>query len=275
MLSQMKHRFVKSVSQLVSPIGPDTLRLALKRVTGGGAELLFVHSSLSACGWFRAGPQDVLCALREISDTLVLPTHSYCYPECAGEIGPLFDPNGTPSQNGLLTETFRKRPGVIRSIHATHSLAASGSQASEICASHYLCETPCGAGTPYSRLIQKRASVLLFAVSFRAYTLFHTAEDASGSKFAYECGDLVCLRVLDEQGKQRNCFSKRQFRDADRFEEFGAVLEDAGLVRRMRLGRGLLLYVPDCSKVHEFTVDRLRKFPDYLRPYSKTPLDVR
>jgi aminoglycoside 3-N-acetyltransferase len=236
----------------------------LERVTDGGTELLFVHSSLSGCGYFTAGSEDVLQSLRAIAGTLSLPTHSYCYPAAPGEDAPLFDRATTPSQSGLLTEIFRTQQSVVRSIHATHSIAATGPLAQLLTASHYSSSTPCGLGTPYDRLVQRRASILLFGVAFHCYTLFHTAEDASGSEFAYELGTEDQLVVVDEIGRQRACWSRRQSRAPRRFEEAGSLLERSGLVRRVSLGRNSLLFVEDCSRVHEFLVERLRKIPDFL-----------
>jgi aminoglycoside 3-N-acetyltransferase len=238
--------------------------MTLNQLIGNGSEILFVHASLSSCGRFTAGPGDILCGLREFCDTLAFPTQTYCYPSSSDEAGPLFDPETTPSKTGLLTEIFRMQTGTLRSIHATHSLAASGALAEEICSGHYWHDTPCGSGTPYSRLVQRRAAVLLFGVTFHSYTLFHTAEDASGSEFAYEHGTLDRLRVVDERREQRDCWSRRQSRAPRRFVEAGGLLESGGLARRLTLGRADLLYVPDCSRAHDLLVERLRKTPDFL-----------
>lgn len=260
-LGHLKRRFI---DRLRMPIRPDVLRSTLEELIGGKAEILFVHSSLSSCGYFTAGPDDVLQGLREVSGTLGLPTHTYCYPPAVGVAAPLFDPATTPSQNGLLTERFRTQASVVRSIHATHSMASTGPLAQTLTATHYMSATPCGADSPYFRLVQKRASVLLFGVTFHCYTLFHTAEDASGSEYAYENGTLDQLLTVDELGRQRTCLSRRQSRVPRRFEEAGYLLERAGLVRRISLGRNALLFVPDCSQVHDFLVERLKKIPDFL-----------
>ena len=262
--SDLKRKTARVLHRLRTPIGPEEMRSTLNRLIGDGSEILFVHASLSNCGRFTAGPSDVLRGLSEFCHTLAFPTHTYCYPSLPGEPGPLFDPKTTPSKTGLLTELFRKQTGALRSIHATHSLAASGTLAREICHDHYRQDTPCGAGTPYSRLVQRRSAVLLFGVTFHSYTLFHTAEDASGSEFAYEHGTLDRLRVVDEPGEQHDCWSRRQSRAPRRFKEAGGLLENAGLARRLTLGGGALLYVPDCCRVHEFLTERLRKIPDFL-----------
>jgi aminoglycoside 3-N-acetyltransferase len=268
-LSFLKRKATTTFRRLRTPIWPDTLRSALDRLTVGGSDIMCVHSSLSSCGHFTAGAEGVLNVLSEFCDTLCLPTHSYCYPDSQDTPGPLFNAQTTPSVVGHLTEVFRKRPGVLRSIHATHSLAASGSLAEELCANHYWHDTPCGAGTPYSRLVEKRATVLMFGVTFAYYTPFHTAEWESGSNYAYVPGELNWLRVVDEAGEQRDCWSRRQGRTPPRFEQVGRFLERVGLVRQIPLGQSRLLFVPDCSKVHDLLVEQLRKTPDFLRASCK------
>jgi len=262
-VTDFQRKAKRFLHHLRTPIGRDEMRSVLSRLIDG-SEILFVHSSLSNCGRFTAGPTDVLAGLSEFCDTLVLPTHTYCYPTSPEEPGVLFDRDTTPSKTGLLTEIFRKQPGSTRSIHATHSLAASGALAEKICSDHHRHDSPCGAGTPYSRLVEYKASVLLFGVTFHSYTLYHTAEDASGSEFAYEQGTLDRLRVVDEEGQPCECRSRRQTRTPRRFAETGVLLEEVGLVRRIGLGRNHLLFVPDCSRVHDFLVERLRKYGDFL-----------
>lgn len=263
-VSYLGRKTHRALRRLCTPIGPEEMRLTLNRLIGTRSEILFVHASLSSCGRFTAGASDVLHGLNEFCDTLAFPTHTYCYPSLQNEAGSLFDRETTPSKTGLLTEIFRLQTGATRSIHATHSLAGSGALAEQICCDHHRHDTPCGSDTPYSRLVQRRASVLLFGVTFHSYTLFHTAEDASGSEYAYEHGTLDRLRVVDERGEQCDCWSRRQSRAPRRFADAGLLLELAGLVRRITLGRGDLLFVPDCSRVHDFLVERLKRYPDFL-----------
>lgn len=272
-LVRLKARAMRRVAQIAYPIGPEKLRAALDRVVAGSApEVLLVHSGLSACGRFTAGPDNVLDVLHEYCGTLCVPTFSYCYPESPAEAGPLFDCGRTPSKMGLLTETFRGRPNARRSIHSTHSLAAAGPLAATLCSGHYRLDAPCGAASPFRRLMERRASVLMVGVSFSAYTLYHTAEDEAGADFAYERGTIDRLRVLDEARLPRDCLSRRQARNPRRFERTGDLLEELGLARRAALGRGFLRYVPDSSKVHDFLVQRLRRAPDFLYESSTTTL---
>ncbi|HYC37549.1 MAG TPA: AAC(3) family N-acetyltransferase [Usitatibacter sp.] len=254
-----------------NPIGPAALRAALDRAIGAAPGTLLVHASFSACGRFTGGSDDVLAALGERCSTLAFPTHTYSYPE-NGAPAPLFDPRATPSRTGLLTEIFRISPGVTRSIQSTHSIAARGAEAAALCAGHYLNDTPCGRGTPYERMVRSQAAVLLFGATFHSYTLYHTAEDASGSQFAYEPATVDLLEVIDESGNRRHCRSRRQSRAPRRFREAGGLLESAGIARRVPLGAGILLYVPDCARAHDFLVERLRRVPDFLYATCTEPL---
>ncbi len=231
-----------------------------------------VHSSLSACGNFTAGPADIIAALQETCGTLCLPTHSYTYPTVIGERAPLFDAAVTPSQNGALTEFFRQQPGVLRSIHSTHSLACFGPRAAEVTAGHHTYDSPTGPGTPYSRLVHRPSAALMFGVHFHYYTFFHTAEFEAGSPHAFQQGITDRLYVVDESGARHECLSRRQNWAPMRFQEAGDFLEKLGLVRRAALGRGALLYVPDTLKVHDLLMDRLKKFPDFLRQSCVEPL---
>ena len=140
----------------------------------------------------------------------------------------------------------------------------TGTLAAALTNEHYLNDTAAGAGTPYARLVQIKASALMWGVTFHCYTLFHTAEDAADSPLAYQPNTKDRLRVIDEAGIVRECLSRRQTRDTRRFAEVGLLMERAGLVRRTSLGYGTLLFIPDVCEADDYLVERLRKWPDFL-----------
>jgi len=74
---------------------------------------------------------------------------------------PVFDARLTVSRMGLITEVFRRAPGVVRSVHPTHSVAVWGSRADAIVAGHELADTPCGRLTPYAKLLDYDGKILL------------------------------------------------------------------------------------------------------------------
>ena len=252
---------------------PGHVTKALDLIIGDRPDIMMVHSSLSKCGNIIGGSKTLIKAWSDQCETLCLPTHSYCYPERAGEVGPLFDRYESPSEVGMVTEWFRKRSGVTRSIHSTHSIAALGPDAEELCCDHYRAETPCGRGTPYERMLNRRCAALMFGVSMYCYSFFHTAEDASGSPLVYDAGTIDKLRVKMEEGKELVCLGRRQARNWRRFRETDRILETKGMLVRQRLGMGELLYIPDCSVVHSFMVERLKRYPDFLFASCSQPLD--
>ncbi|SIO09853.1 aminoglycoside 3-N-acetyltransferase [Singulisphaera sp. GP187] len=141
--------------------------------TGG---ILLVHSSLSALGYVVDGAPAVLEALIKAigpGGTLVLPTHSWRIME-AGRRD--FDVRTSSSCVGAIPETFRRMPGVVRSLHPTHSVAAMGPLAGWLIADHEYSQTPCGEGTPYARVLDHNGQILLLGVGLTANTAFHAIE---------------------------------------------------------------------------------------------------
>jgi aminoglycoside 3-N-acetyltransferase len=254
----------KRLQQWLNPISPTKLQQTIDALIPRKMDVLLMHSSLSSCGRFTGGPRSIIESVSRRTSNLVMPTHTYTYPEAQDSEGPVFDANATASRNGMLTNLFRTSANVVRSIHATHSLAASGPLATELTSGHWLSNTACGRNTPYQRLLDRHAGVLMFGVSLHSYTLFHTAEDAADSPCAYEVETCDRLRVRDEYGQIRVCLSKRQSRVPRRFAEAGENLVTRGMVQKVPLGRSHLYFVPDCMVVHEYLLERLRTFPDYL-----------
>lgn len=84
---------------------------------------------------------------------------------------PLFDVVGTPSRMGLLTELFRRSPGVVRSIHPTHPVAIWGRDANVIAAGHRL------AGTPFETLLKRHGKMVLLGTDISVLTFFHMLEE--------------------------------------------------------------------------------------------------
>src|SRR5699024_3727915 len=96
-------------------------------------ETIINHYSMK-CNMEVEGQADtVLDAYSEFmkDGLLVFPTHTWAH---INEEQPKFYVEETPTNIGILTELFRKRPDVIRSLHPTHSVAALGDGAEEFVA---------------------------------------------------------------------------------------------------------------------------------------------
>lgn len=103
----------------------------LEKVGIRKADVIYVPSFTPVLGNAENIIDDTIDALIEAvgaDGTVVMPTFNWDY--CKGEV---FDPETTPSQVGVLTEMFRKRTGVLRSIAPPWcTFAATGKLAKEI-----------------------------------------------------------------------------------------------------------------------------------------------
>jgi aminoglycoside 3-N-acetyltransferase len=153
----------------------------LHRLGVSRSDTLLVHSSLNEFSAFLGKPLDIISALQEAvgpTGTLLLPTLPFTGSavEYVRTAKP-FDVRRTPSQMGMLTELFRRMPGVSRSLHPTHPVAAWGANASGMIANHHLASTPCGKETPYGRLLDHNGKILFLGTDISVMTFFHAVEE--------------------------------------------------------------------------------------------------
>jgi aminoglycoside 3-N-acetyltransferase len=246
------------------PISPAILSRTLDRLVTNKTDVLFVHSSLSSLGFITGGAGTVVSALRKKCNTLVLPTHTYCYPVSGKPDGTVYNPETTKSLVGAISDWFWQQPGVVRSLHPTHSLAATGTEAKEICAGHNMCDTPCGAGTPYEKLLNRRAAVLMLGCTMNTYTLFHTSEHLAKCPYLYY-PDPTNVSYVDTDGQAVAIRMWRQNMEYPRrFTSMEEELEGSHLLVRMKFRAGTLLYIPDALDVHNYLMERLKINPKHL-----------
>ena len=162
--------------------GPGDLAAGLRAAGLAPGQLVMVHSSYDQFAGFTGKPSDVIQVLQDVvgpGGTVLMPTLPFT--GTAVEYtsrGTVFDVARTPSRMGLLTEMFRRSPGVIRSVHPTHAVAAWGARAAEMVANHHLTRTPCGKGSPFARLLEHDGRILLLGVTIESMTFYHYVEEA-------------------------------------------------------------------------------------------------
>lgn len=132
---------------------------------------VMVHSSLSKVGHVAGGANTVIDAILSIlgkRGTLVMPSfnHRGAY---------VYNPLTTPTTNGAIPDAFWRRPGVIRSIHPTHAIAACGPKAEYLCADH-LTTGVWTAESPIARLVHGDGYILSLGVDHNSSTAYHVAE---------------------------------------------------------------------------------------------------
>jgi len=137
---------------------------------------LKVHSSYKSIGDVDGGPDTVLDGLSEYmkDGLLVLPTHTWSH---VNQSNPVFHVDDSESNVGILTELFRKREGVIRSLHPTHSVAALGKDAKDFTAGNEKLDTPVARTSPYGKLLDRNAQIMMIGIDLIKNTFIHGIEE--------------------------------------------------------------------------------------------------
>ncbi len=170
-----------------------------------------------------------------------------------------FDPKKTPSQVGLVTEVFRRMPGVLRSLHPTHPVAAWGQHAGDLVATHHL-GTTFGPTSPIYKLREHRGLVVGLGTSMgESFTIQHVAEELHPRTrgFAYEEESRV-MTIID--GSRRIPYALQVMRTTtngkfDRIERL--LLRDGTLKQVSR--RGLTCAVTDADRFIVRTLELINR----------------
>lgn len=142
-------------------------------------DTLLVHSSMKAIGQVDGGADTVLDAFIEYlkdDGLLIFPTHTW---KQMSEEYNIFNPKTEPSCVGILTNLFLKRPGVIRSLHPTHSVAALGKDALEYTSGEEHFDTPCSRNGCWGKLYDRKAKILFIGCTMIRNTYIHGVEEWS------------------------------------------------------------------------------------------------
>ncbi len=153
---------------------------ALKKLGVQAGMKLVVHSAFRSLGDFEGGAVKFCEILEELltnQGVLMMPALSR-YPNDGEDI--LFDPDTTPTRTGILSETFRTMPGVVRSLDPTHSFAVWGKNKLDFVKDHHL-YTSLHQQSPLGRLETAGGWCLLVSCS-TAVTFMHVVETTENAK---------------------------------------------------------------------------------------------
>ena len=110
----------------------------------------------------------------------------------------VFDVMNTPTTTGLLPEMLRKRPGVLRSLHPTHSVAAYGQKAQTLIEKSHLSVSSCGIHSPWHQLYEQDGKIMMLGCNLTSCTFIHAIEEWGD----HPCGlsDPLSYHVIPESG---------------------------------------------------------------------------
>lgn len=197
----------------------------LRRLGLRPGDIVMVHSALSAFGKVAGGAKTVVDALLETvgpEGTLLMPSLVAARP---------YNFRATPSAMGAITENFRRRPGVRRSLNPCVPACAFGPRAEEFLKGHHTAECPY-IGSPYDLAARAGGYVLLLGVDQDRNTTLHCAEALAN--LPYLTGGAV--PYVDETGKTQTykyVLGAGPHRD---FIGVDALLREAGILKLGRIG---------------------------------------
>jgi aminoglycoside N3'-acetyltransferase/acyl carrier protein len=232
--------------------GPEELLEALRSLGVRAGDTVLVHSAFEYTNGFSAGPEKAIDVFLESVGPdgnllmLSLPYNSSTYKYL--QTLDRFDVRKTVSQMGLLTEIFRERSDVVRSLSPTHPFLAHGPRADWIVAGHENCPYPCGKGTPFEKLIELEGKVVFFDAGFVTLTFFHYIEDMVKDQLPQSLyhPEAFEVPVIDREGRQHTvfvyAFSPAIIKRRKPYE-FETEVRKAGLINSAKIGNTQLQYI--------------------------------
>ena len=156
----------------------DQLAAEFTRAGIRPGEYLILHSSLKSLGEVEGGAETVVAALLDVlgpAGHLLVPTFTYSLTMWSREP---FDWRASKSRVGAVTEAVRLHPRAVRSFHPTHSVAVIGPDAEAIVRNH-LHVTPIGEGSPFARMCERGARILMLGTHQDTNSTLHFCEVAA------------------------------------------------------------------------------------------------
>ncbi len=216
-------------------------------------DTLLVHSALTSIGKVEGGADTVIDAFLEAigsEGTLVMSTLTLWFSP--------FDADNTPSAVGYLSERFRTREGVLRSLHPVHSVCAYGKKAEYITRDHDKCETGCGDGTPYLKIAELGGKAILLGVDMDRNTTMHSMEEAIDALYLHEL-DIPAPTYIDDYKNKK--FTLKKFPPGHRdFLSMTPILREEDIMTECKIGNALIKAI-DVKRMFDLGKELMEKNP--------------
>jgi aminoglycoside 3-N-acetyltransferase len=208
-------------------VAKSDISAELRRLGLAAGDTAVVHSSLSSMGHVEGGADTVIDAFLDVvgaEGTLVMPAFSFIWDKRTESMSvPPFDPTTTPSRMGVITETFRKRRGTIRSNHRSHSWCASGRSARLVLYGE-AGRPKAGESISWDAVFGLKGQVVLLGVHYNRCNVMHYVE--------HSCADVLPHVPLMYAGDPY----PRTRADHGVFNGIERHLVDRGVARNGRIG---------------------------------------
>jgi aminoglycoside 3-N-acetyltransferase len=192
--------------------------------------VLVVHSAIGALSRKGYRAEAIIEALigHLRGGTLLMPTMTW---RTVKPDNPVWDELETPSHTGVLTEVFRTRYAIRRSIHPTHSVAGLGPAVDTLLCRHQVDDTPVSENSPYGLMRDYEAFILTIGVGLEAVTAIHLPEETIAEDVYVRPPETsVVYSCRDRRGTVHGVPARRHWSLDRDFPQFGPPLEARGLM---------------------------------------------
>ncbi|MEO8200757.1 MAG: AAC(3) family N-acetyltransferase [Gemmatimonadota bacterium] len=231
---------------------PTELEAALRRFGICEGDAVLIQSAFRPLNGFTGDAKHIIdCILGIIGDEGHLFMVSMPYGGSARDYlasGRPFDVRRTPSMMGVLSESFRRRAGVVRSANPLHPVLAWGPRAEWIVAGHENLPHSCGPDSPYARMLSLNTKALLFDVGLEVLTFTHYLEHAfqDSAPVPVYTREPVRTEIIDRGGNRQTVAVYPFTSEAMQRRNFGILYDRliaGGHVQRERLGNTVMQLV--------------------------------
>lgn len=207
-------------------------------------DIVFGHSNIGFFGIPEEGKtveiafKTILNSFFEVigkEGTLIVPTFTYSFPK-----NKIFNPDETPSECGIFTEMFRKRPDAFRSEDPCISIAAIGNKAEEL--TKNISNNSYGIGSFFERFY--KGNGVICNMNFDAGSTFvHYVEREMKVPYRF---DKTFTGVYEKNGhkERRSCTIWVRYISSDdtiaSFDYFNKLACEKYIYKKERVGRGFI-----------------------------------
>ena len=219
----------------------EDLLKCLKEMELTGKEAIMVHSSMKSIGEVDGGADTVVDAFMEFFKEGLFMTPTHTWDQMSAEYS-VFDRETEPACVGIIPNVFRKREGVIRSLHPTHSIAAYGKGAEEFLKGEENATSPCPPGGCWDRLRDIDAKILLLGVTHTRNTYIHSVDEVMGIPDRLT-DEPTRMHIVMPDGTQKDVQMFRHFNKtlqtgnfSDEFDKMKQAFYDLGAAKEVKFG---------------------------------------
>lgn len=213
----------------------------LKEMGLSVTDAIMVHSSMKSVGEVEGGADTVVDAFMEYFHEGLFMTPTHTWAQMSKEYA-TFDPKTEPACVGIIPNVFRKRQGVVRSLHPTHSIAAYGKAAEEYIKGEENATTPCPPGGCWDRLREIDAKILLLGVTHARNTYIHSIDEVLGIEGRLT-EEPTLMHIVMPDGNYKDVQMYRHYNKivasgsfSDHFDKMTQAFYDLGAAKKVRFG---------------------------------------